>query len=290
MAEPYGHAMTTRASMTDLQGATALLTGATGGLGPAVARALASNGVRLAISGRREDVLVDLAAELRAAGAHDPAPVPADLCDPRTAETLIERAEAAVGPLDILVHNAAVDACAAFERLTAEELEAVVAVNLVAPLELTRRAVGGMLERGRGHVVFVSSLSGFAGTAFQAPYAATKGALNALSRSLRAEYADRPIGCSLVAPGSVAGQGIFARGQADGIQVPRALRLTSADAVGRAVVEAIETDAPEILVYPGPIKPTLVLSAVAPRLFERLNERLGLATLFRPAAEARGRV
>ena len=71
-----------------------------------------------------------------------------------------------------------------------------------------------------------------------------------------------------VAPGWVAGEGIFARGQADGIQ----------------------TDAPEILVYPGPIKPTLVLSAVAPRLFERLNERLGLATLFRPAAEARGRV
>ena len=79
-------------------------------------------------------------------------------------------------------------------------------------------------------------------------------------------------------------------GHRDGWPVPRALRLTSADAVGRADVEGIQTDAPEILVYPGPIKPTLVLSAVAPRLFERLNERLGLATLFRPAAEARGRV
>jgi short-subunit dehydrogenase len=165
----------------------------------------------------------------------------------------------------------------------------VVGVNLAAPLELTRRALPGMLERGRGHVVFVSSLSGFAGTAFEAPYAATKGALNALCRSLRAEYVERPVGFSLVAPGSVAGEGMFARGQADGIRVPRALRLTTPGAVGRAVVDAIETDAPEVVVYPGPVRSTLALGLLAPRISERLNERLGLGRLFQPAAEARGR-
>jgi short-subunit dehydrogenase len=275
--------------MTELRGQTALLTGATGGLGPAIARALALRGVRVALSGRREDALRDLAADLLYDELTPAECVVADLRDRAAVSDLVERAERAVGPLDILVHNAAVDACAAFEQLTADELEEVVAVNLVAPLELTRVALDGMLERGRGHVVFVSSLSGFAGTAFEAPYAATKGALNALSRSLRAEYAGRPVRFSLVAPGSVAGQGMFARGQADGIEVPRALRLTTPEAVGNAVVEALRTDAPEILVYPGPIKPTLVLGSLAPRLSERLNERLGLATLFRPAAQTRGR-
>lgn len=275
--------------MTEISESTVLLTGATGGLGPAIARALASENARLVLSGRRDDALRALAAELSTGGAPEPAWVAADLHDRHDLTTLVDRAERAAGPVDILVHNAAVDACVAFEQVTPEELDEVVAVNLVAPLELTRDAIGGMLERGRGHVVFVSSLSGFAGTAFESPYAATKGALNALSRSLRAEYAGRPVEFSLVAPGSVAGEGMFARGQRDGIQVPRALRLTTPEAVGRAVVAAVRDDAPELLVYPGPIKPALLLGTLAPRLSERLNARLGLATLFRPAAEARGR-
>lgn len=276
--------------MTELRGATGLLTGATGGLGPAVARALASEGVRLVLSGRDEAALAELAGELAAEEATAPVYVAADLRSRDAVSTLVGRAEDAAGPLDLLIHNAAVDACAAFERLTAEELDEIVAVNLFAPLELTRRAIPGMLERTRGHVVFVSSLSGFGGTAFEAPYAATKGALNALSRSLRAEYSNHPLQFSLVAPGSVAGRGMFARGQADGIRVPRALRLTTPEAVGRAVVAAVREDAPEVLVYPGPIRPTLALGALAPRLAERLNERLGFTTLFKPAAETRGRL
>jgi short-subunit dehydrogenase len=276
--------------MTELAGTTGLLTGATGGLGPAVARALAAEGVRLVLSGRDESALAELAAELAAEGANAPAYVAADLQSRDAVSRLVERAERVAGPLDLLVHNAAVDACAAFECLTAEELEQVIAVNLFAPLELTRRVIGGMLAREHGHVVFISSLSGFGGTAFEAPYAATKGALNALSRSLRAEYAGRPVQFSLVAPGSVAERGMFARGQADGIRVPRALRLTTPEAVGRGVVEAVRDDSPEVLVYPGPIRPTLALGALAPRLAERLNQRLGVASLFRPAAESRGRV
>jgi short-subunit dehydrogenase len=275
--------------MTEISGSTVLLTGATGGLGPALARALASENARLVLTGRRDDALRALAAELSTAGAPEPACVAADLRDRHDLTTLVDRAERAAGPVDILVHNAAVDACAAFEQVTSEELNEVVAVNLVAPLELTRSAIGGMLERGRGHVVFVSSLSGFAGTAFEAPYAATKGALNALSRSLRAEYEGRPVEFSLVAPGSVAGEGMFARGQRDGIEVPPALRLTTPEAVGRAVVAAVRDDSPELLVYPGPIKPALMLGTLAPRLSDRLNARLGLATLFRAAAEARAR-
>lgn len=275
--------------MTDLNGATALLTGATGGLGPTVARALAAEGARLALSARNEKALHELADELATAGGDRPAIRTADLSDPSAVGTLIARTEEQAGPVDVLVHNAATEVCAAFEQLTAAELDEMVAVNLSAPLELTRQAIPGMLSRGRGHVVFVSSLSGFGGTAFMAPYAATKGALNALSRSLRAEYAGRPVTFSLVAPGSVAREGMFARGQADGIQAPRALRLTTPEAVADAVTKALTHDAPEVLVYPGPIRPTLALGTLAPRAAERLNERLGISTMFRPAAEARGR-
>jgi short-subunit dehydrogenase len=270
--------------------ATAMVTGATGALGRAIAAALATGGARLALTGRREDALRGLAAELPARDGAAHAPVAADLCDPAAVSTLVERCERAVGPLDVLVHNAAVEHPAAFDRLTAAEIEEIVAVNLLAPMELTRRAVPGMLARGRGHVVVISSLSGYAGTAYQAPYAATKGALITLVQSLRAEYAGRPVRFSLVAPGSVAGDGIFARAQDDGVRVPPALRLTTPGAVARAVVRAITVDAPQTIVYPGPIRPTLALGVLAPRTAERLNSRLGLDTLFRPAAEARGRV
>lgn len=147
-----------------------------------------------------------------------------------------------------------------------------------------------MLERGSGHVVFVSSVSGLAGTAFQAPYAATKGALVALGQSLRAEYIDRPVGFSVVTPGSVAGHGMFERGRANGIRVPAALRLTTPQAVSRAVLRAIATDAPQVLVSSGPVRPALVLGLLAPRTAERMYERLGLGRLFQPAADAHGRL
>jgi hypothetical protein len=93
---------------------------------------------------------------------------------------------------------------------------------------------------------------------------------------------------SVLSPGSVAGRGMFARGQAEGIRAPRALRLAAPQAVARSVVETVRSDGPEALVYPGPIRPGLVLGLVAPRLAERLNERLGLGRMFRPVAEARG--
>lgn len=279
----------TNATVSSLRHSAALVTGATGALGRAIAAALAGEGAQLALTGRRADALRDLAAALPAVDGAPHAPVVADLRDPAAVASLVERSEQAVGPLDVIVHNAAVDRPAAYDRLTAAEIEEIVAVNLGAPLELTRRALPGMLARGRGHVVVISSLSGYAGTAYQAPYAATKGALNALVQSLRAEYADRPVRFSLVAPGSVAGDGMFARAQSAGVLVPRALGLTTAGAVARAVVRAITTDAPQTIVHPGPIRSSLALGMLAPRTAERLTARLGLGTLFRPAAEAGGR-
>jgi short-subunit dehydrogenase len=273
--------------MDSLRGKLALLTGAGGGLGSEMARALGREGVQLALSGRGEAALRRLAAELAESGVRC-VTLPADLSDREQVGGLVARAEEALGPLDILVNNAAVEVCSSFEQLSEDDIERIVQVNLTAPLVLSRDAAARMLARGSGHIVFVSSLSGYAGTAYESPYAATKGALITLSRSLRAEYIDSPLRFSVVSPGSVGGRGIFARGQAEGIRVPRALRLTTPQAVARSVVETVRDDVPEAIVYPGPIRPALVLGLVAPRLGERLNERLGLGRLFRPVAEARG--
>ena len=273
--------------MDSLQGKVALLTGAGGGLGSEMARALGREGVQLVLSGRGEAALRRLAAELGESGVRS-VTLPADLSDREQVGGLVARAEEALGPLDIVVHNAAVEVCSGFDQLSDADIERVVQVNLTAPLILSRDAAARMLERGSGHIVFVSSLSGYAGTAFQSPYAATKGALITLSRSLRAEYIDSPLRFSVVSPGSVAGRGMFARGQAEGIRVPRALRLTTPQAVARGVVDTVRSDAAEAIVYPGPIRPGLVLGLVAPRLAERLNERLELGRMFRPVAEARG--
>jgi short-subunit dehydrogenase len=173
--------------MEDLLGRTALVTGASGGIGTHIARALARAGMNVVVSGRREDALAAVAAELRGLGVRSEA-VPANLFDLSQTEELIDRSEAALGPLDVLVNNAGVESAAAFTEYTREELTSMVDLNLTAPLSLTHRVVPGMLERGRGHVVFIASVAGKLGPAYQEPYAATKAGLIGRTQSLRAEY------------------------------------------------------------------------------------------------------
>ena len=167
--------------MQDLIGTNALVTGASGGIGPHIVRALARAGVNVAVSGRRADALEALVAELGTTAVRAEA-VPADLGDPRDAEPLIERAESQLGPIDVLINNAGVEFAAAFESQPPEELRATIEINLCAPLLLTRRVLPGMLERGRGHVVFIASLAGKAPTPYEAVYAASKAGLIGLTR------------------------------------------------------------------------------------------------------------
>ncbi len=173
--------------MKDLSGRTALVTGASGGLGTHIAKRLAREGMNVAVSGRREDALAQVVGELEELGIKA-STVPADLCDLGTIDSLVEGVEAALGAIDVLVNNAGVESVGAFTSYTREELSSMVNVNLTAPLLLTHRLAPGMLERGRGHVVFISSMAGKIGPAFSEPYAATKAGLIGLTQSLRAEY------------------------------------------------------------------------------------------------------
>lgn len=262
-----------------LDGATALMTGAAGGLGTHLARALAGRGVDLALSGRNEAALAALCDELRARGVRAEA-VAADLSDPRQAAGLFARAEAAVGPVDLLVNNAGVEETVPYPGLDDDELQAMVAVDLVAPMLLARHALAAMTARGRGHVVNVGSLAGKGGVPYEAVYATTKAGLVGLTRSLRAELRGSPVGVSIVCPGFVSGDGMYARMEGLGVRAPLPLRPVPPARVVDAVLAAIERDVPEVLVSATPMRPLLALQELAPRLAERITVGLGTRRFF----------
>jgi short-subunit dehydrogenase len=244
--------------------------------------------MNVVVSGRREEALASVVDELRGLGVRAQA-VPVDLFDLTRTDSLIDRSEAALGPLDVLINNAGVEYSAAFTQYTREELTSMVDLNLTAPLLLTHRVVPGMLARGRGHVVFISSIAGKLGPAYQEPYAATKAALIGLTQSLRGEYLEAPVGFSVVCPGFVAGDGMYQRMVEQGLVSNRLMGSTTTDKIAGKVVKAIRRNRPEVIESGAPIRPVLALNQVAPRLVERLVPRFGATELFRRLAASRGR-
>lgn len=274
--------------MKELKGRTALVTGASGGLGTHIARALAREGMNVVVTGRREDVLAAVADELSSLGVQVRA-VPADLSDLSQIDPLIERSETELGPVDLLVNNAGVEITSAFTSYTSDELTSVIDVNLTAPLLLTHRVVPGMLARGRGHVVFISSAAGKVGPPYQEPYAATKAGLVGLTQSLRAEYLSAPIGFSVVCPGFITGDGMYERMLEEGFSSNRLMGETTTARVTDSVLHAVRSDQPEVIETGAPIRPMLAIGQLAPRLVERLAPRFGVTKLFRSIAVSRGR-
>lgn len=271
-----------------LRGSSALITGASGGIGKEIARTLARNGVDLVISGRNEEALKALAAEIEPLSVRCQI-VAADLADRDSLGTLIERAQQALRPIDVLVNNAGIENIAAFAAATQAELANTVEVNLIAPLLLTSLAVPGMLQRGKGHVVFVSSVAGLAGVAYDQPYSASKAGLVALTQALRAEYHDRPVGFSVVCPGFTRGEGMYQRMADEGHRPSRLIGETSTAKVAEAVRAAIVDDLPLVVESGAPIRPALAMQLLAPRFAEKIAPRFGATKLFRAVAVARGR-
>ena len=186
--------------MFDLTGRKALVTGASGGLGGAVARALHAQGATVALSGTRAAALETVAAEL-GERVHV---CPADLSDVASVEALVPAAEAALGGLDILVNNAGVTRDNLLMRMKDDEWDAVIAVNLTAAFRLSRAAVKGMMRRRWGRIVNVGSVVGSIGNPGQVNYAASKAGLLGLTKALAAEVASRGITVNLIAPGFIA--------------------------------------------------------------------------------------
>ena len=186
--------------MFRLDGRAALVTGASGGIGAAIARALHAQGATVVLSGTREAALATLAAEL-GERAHV---APADLRDPAAADALIAAAEAAAGPLHILVNNAGLTRDGLAMRMKDEDWAEVLDVDLAAPFRLIRAALRGMLRRRAGRIIGIASIVGATGNPGQANYAAAKAGLVGMSKSLAQEVASRGITVNVVAPGFVA--------------------------------------------------------------------------------------
>ena len=185
--------------MFDLTGRTALVTGATGGIGGAIARALHAQGASVALSGTRSDRLDALAGEL-GERAHA---VRCDLADRAQVEALVPQAEAALGQVDILVNNAGLTRDNLFMRLKDEEWDDVIAVDLTAAFRLARAAVRGMMRRRFGRIIGIASIVGVTGNAGQGNYAAAKAGMIGMSKALALEVASRGITVNCVAPGFI---------------------------------------------------------------------------------------
>ncbi|MGI8759821.1 MAG: SDR family NAD(P)-dependent oxidoreductase [Jatrophihabitantaceae bacterium] len=244
-----------------LADASALVTGSSRGIGAAVARALAARGARVVLHGRDGDRLRALAAELDAV-AHT-----VDLLDPSGPATLAAHA----GPVDILVHSAGVGWRGSLRQMSGKDVDRLLTVNLRAPLELTRALLPAMVEAGRGHVAFVTSIAGLSGVAHEAVYSAAKGGLAIFADALAAELAGTGVTVSSIAPGAVDTDFWTTRGAAYGRRCPR---LISAQRVGELLVRDIERgDGARVVPRWLAIAPAV--RAVAPGLYRRRAPRLG---------------
>jgi uncharacterized protein len=236
----------------DLDGTNVLLTGASGGLGEPIARALHERGASLLLSGRRREPLEALATQLGAEVA---------VCDlSKRAE--VEELAARAADVDVLVANAGLLGAGTLARQEADDIDRVLEVNLRAPIALAHRLLPGMIERGRGHFVFVTSFTGKIPSRGESPiYTATKAGLRGFGHVVRAQSRRKGVGVSLVTPGPIRDVGMWARG---GQKLPGIIRPQAPEDVGRAVVRAIERDLAEVDVASVGLRAISKVAALAP--------------------------
>lgn len=269
--------------MTISAGQTVLVTGASGGLGTYFTYALAKHKVKLALVAYPGAELEMLCQRVRQQGVQA-AFLAADLRDSVQRRSVLDFVHKEFGEVDILVNNAGVEFTSAYDDLTEQNIEDILRVNLEAPMVLTRLVLPEMLRRGHGHVVNVSSLAGKAGPAYQEPYAASKAGLIAFTSSLRATYRGSGISASVICPGFVEA-GIYEHlKQQTGYSAPMLLGTSKPEVVAQALIRAITSDLPEVIINPLPVRPLFAISAMFPRLGEFLTRQTGAHEFFKKVA------
>jgi short-subunit dehydrogenase len=253
-------------------GSTVLLTGATGGIGHAIAHALAARDVTLVLSGRREDTLTSLA------GALDARAVVADLAD----EADVERLAAEAGDVDILVANAALPASGELLDYKPEQIQRALTVNLHAPIMLARLLAPTMVRAGQGHIAFVGSLAGKAASPSASLYNATKFGLRGFAHGFRQDLHGTGVGVSLVQPGFVRDAGMFAD---TGAPTPGKVRTVSPEQVAGAIIGAIERDRAEVNVAPVELRLGTAVGALFPDLAAKIQRRAASGSAVRQLVE-----
>ncbi|NNF52219.1 MAG: SDR family NAD(P)-dependent oxidoreductase [Gammaproteobacteria bacterium] len=259
----------------------AILTGASHGIGPYIARTLASRGINLALAARSGAELEAVAESL--GDTVKVLVVPTDLNDASQRQNLVIRTRQEFGRVDILINNAGLEEIIPFEEQRSEMIPSIINTNVIAPMLLTHEVLPPMLARGEGAIVNVASLAGRTGMPFGAVYSGSKGALAEWSISLHAELFGRGVSVSAVCPGFVSDEGMHAR---KGTPAPRSLGEVSPQAVADAVLLALETGHPEILVSSRPIRLLMALRALAPRAALAFARRSGLINYLKKLASA----
>jgi short-subunit dehydrogenase len=264
----------------------AILTGASYGIGPYIARALAPRGVNLLLVARTEPQLVRLAEELQTSETKV-AYAAVDLSDPRAADRIARIAARELGTVDVLVNNAAVELQRRFHTLETEEIEAVLRVDLITPIELSRLLLPGMLERGYGRIINISAIAGRVGFPLTEAYAASKDGLIAFSRVIRNDYRRAGVSASAVILGAVKDAGLGQRTLDETGLTANTAFMVKPEKVAKAVVRAMEKDKAEIVVMPGPGRLLKALMDLFPGLGAAMNRMSGAGKLMGSVADYR---
>lgn len=262
----------------EISDAKAVVTGASSGLGGAIARALHGRGAELVLTDRREGALAPLAAQLGGAEV-----VICDLADRWQVDGLLDRSAG----VDIVVANAALPATGRLEDFTPEELDRALDVNLRVPMLMTLRLLPGMVGRGRGHFVYIASIAGKIPSARLPVYSATKYGLRGFCASLRQDLRGTGVSASVVFPGSVVDAGMLADAR---LGASPGSKGTTSDAVGRAVVTAVEKDRAEVDVADLPVRIAAKFAGLAPGLMARLTQRKDAIAYADQLSEGLGRI
>ena len=267
------------------KGHTALVTGASRGIGTLIAREIANQGGHVVLTGRSATELQAVASELAAAGA-DVSLIPADLMQPGAAENLVETIERQRGGIDLLVNNAGGDPLREFHTMTIDENLRTLQLNLVAPVALSHAVLGGMLRRGRGHIVNISAMAGRVSFPYTEVYAAAKDGVIGFTRVLRSDYRRRGVSASVLILGAIrdAGQG---QRMLDESGMKASGFMAPAESVARAVVRAVKKDRAELVVMPGPGRLMRAIMDYFPALGPAVKRAAGADTTMQKVIELR---
>ena len=256
-----------------IDGARVLLTGATGGLGQAIARELAARGAHMILSGRQAEVLEAVASEVGGEA------IPADLADRADVERLL----GAAGDVDVLVANAALPGSGTLDSYTVEQIDRAVDVNLRVPIVMAHALLPGMLERGRGQLVFISSLAGKAANGGGSMYSGTKFGVRGFALALRGDLIGTGVGVTTVNPGFIREAGMF---HESGAKLPPGAGTKTPADVAKAVARAIERDPMEFDVAPVALRAGAAFAGVAPAVAAAVARRWGSADVARQLGES----
>ncbi len=268
--------------MSTLKGKTALITGASRGLGVFLAESLAEKGANLVLAARSAGRLDTVAKNLAQHGV-EVLPYPADISDPVALAVMLEKAIQRFGSVDILVNNAAIEQTSAYAEEKIERIQDTLHTNLHAPLNLNRLVLPQMLAKKSGHIINIASVAGKKGLPYNALYSASKAGLIEWTNAMQFELEGTGVHASVLCLGFISDAGKFAR---DGLKAPRWVGASHPREVAGALLKVLDTKKAEVYVSPAPLRFLMAINALFPEFGNWVVKKLGIVDMFRGNSKA----